>query len=149
MRTKIFTELSESKRLLEGVSSDPSARTKQLKNSVAISKRAEKELKLAMKEAHSKPFNPERTKVWSMGMGYLVHGGFQVAAQVKAIKARAKSGSPKEKLSLVTLGPLTVQDAALGVRTLAQAKTCLKKQKIEPLSDKELKKTYSRFNLSI
>jgi hypothetical protein len=137
LRTKTFTELSESKRLLEGASSDPGARTKQLKDSVEISNRAEKELDLAMKEAHSKPLNPERAKEWFIGMGYTVRGGRQVAVQGKTIKARMKSGSPLEIASLRKLGPLTVRDGALGVRTLAAAKTCLKKQKIEPLSDKE------------
>ena len=137
LRTKTFTELSESKRLLEGASSDSGARTKQLKDSVEISNRAEKELDLAMKEAHSKPLNPERAKVWFIGIGYIVRGGRQVAVQVKTIKARIKSGSPLEKVSLGKLLPLTVRDGALGLRTLVAAKTCLKKQKIEPLSDKE------------
>ena len=131
LKTEAAVRLSESKRILEGASSDPGAQVKALNDSVKASKAAGEEIRDAMKE--SGQLSAEKKRAWLEARLMWVKGIILEKQQVETISALAKQvkGNPLLAIPIFQLSRLTLGDIKEFNNFRKVAKEFRKKQEID------------------
>ncbi len=131
LKTEAAVRLSESKRILEGASSDSGAQVKALNDSVKASKAAGEEIRDAMKE--SGQLTAEKKRAWLEARIMWVNGIILEKQQVETIGALAKQvkGNPLLAIPILQLSRLTLGDIKEFNNFRKVAKEFRKKQEID------------------
>ena len=131
LKTEAAVRLSESKRILEGASSDSGAQVKALNDSVKASKAAGEEIRDAMKE--SGQLSAEKKRAWLEARLMWVKGIILEKQQVETISALAKQvkGNPLLAIPILQLSKLTWGDIKEFNNFRKVAKEFRKKQEID------------------
>ena len=131
LKTEAAVRLSESKRILEGASSDSGAQVKALNDSVKASKAAGEEIRDAMKE--SGQLSAEKKRAWLEARLMWVNGIILEKQQVETIGALAKQvkGNPLLAIPILQLSRLTLGDIKEFNNFRKVAKEFRKKQEID------------------
>ena len=130
LKTEAAVRLSESKRILEGASSDSGAQVKALNDSVKASKAAGEEIRDAMKE--SGQLSAEKKRAWLEARLMWVKGIILEKQQVETISALAKQlrSNPLLAIPILQLSRLTLGDLKEFNNFRKVAKEFRKKQEI-------------------
>ena len=131
LKTEAAVRLSESKRILEGASSDSGARVKALNDSVKASKAASEEIRQAMEE--SSQLTAEKKQAWVEARIMWGKGIILEYAQIKTIKAMVSQvkGDPLLAIPIAQLSRLTLGDLKEFNNFRKVATEFRKKQEIE------------------
>ena len=131
LKTEAAVRLSESKRILEGASSDSGAQVKALNESVKASKAAGEEIRDAMKE--SGQLTAEKKRAWAEARIMWGKGVILEVQQVKTIISLAEQfkGNPLLAIPILQLSKLTWGDIKEFNNFRKVAKEFRKKQEID------------------
>ncbi len=131
LKTEAAVRLSESKRILEGASSDPGAQVKALNDSVKASKAAGEEIRQAMEE--SSQLTAEKKRAWLEARLMWVQGIILEKQQIDTIRVLVKQvkSNPLLAIPILQLSRLTLGDLREFNNFRKVAKEFRKKQEID------------------